>query len=431
MRLVQLTIPAGKRSVILETLDDEDVDYVVTDETTGREYTGVAYFPLPTNAVEPVLDKLREAGVEEDAYTVIIDAEAVISSRFDKLQERYAEENESADRIARQELRAKAVEMAPSGRVFVVMTAISAMVATAGLLLDSPAVVVGSMVIAPLIGPAIETSVGSVIDDAELFLRGVKFQLLGGLVAVVGATIFAVAVRTLLLVPPGMDILELTQVSSRLSPDFLSLVIALGAGVAGALTLSTGVSTALVGVMIAAALVPPVGVIGIGIAWERPTVVVNAAVLVLVNILSINLAALATLWYTGYRPESIFKRPETRMEVGRRMAVLVAAIVFLSVFLGGVTLTSIQGATFEQRVNQEVGTLLESPEYEGLALLDLTIERSSSLPLREQRTNITVTVGRPRTTEYPDLAERIKQRAAAETDQPVSVQVRFVEVDTA
>jgi uncharacterized hydrophobic protein (TIGR00341 family) len=341
------------------------------------------------------------------------------------------EENESADRIARQELRTKAVEMAPSGRVFVVMTAISAMVATAGLLLDSPAVVVGSMVIAPLIGPALETSVGSVIDDAELFLRGVKFQLLGGLVAVVGATIFAVAVRTLLLVPPGMDILELSQVSSRLSPDFLSLAIALGAGVAGALTLSTGVSTALVGVMIAAALVPPVGVIGIGIAWERPTVVVDAAVLVLVNILSINLAALATLWYTGYRPESIFKRPETRMEVGRRMAVLVAAIVFLSVFLGGVTLTSIQGATFEQRVNKEVGTLLESPEYEGLALLDLMVERSGSLPLRDRPTNITVTVGRPRTTEYPDLAERIKQRAAAETDQPVSVQVRFIEVDTA
>ena len=52
MRLVQVTIPAGKREAVLELLDEEGIDYVVTDETSGREYTAVVYFPLPTNAVE-------------------------------------------------------------------------------------------------------------------------------------------------------------------------------------------------------------------------------------------------------------------------------------------------------------------------------------------------------------------------------------------
>src|SRR6056297_3141372 len=70
VRLVQLTIPAGKRETILDALDDEEVDYVVTDETSGREFTGVVYFPLPANAVEPVLDRLQEEGVSDDAYTV-------------------------------------------------------------------------------------------------------------------------------------------------------------------------------------------------------------------------------------------------------------------------------------------------------------------------------------------------------------------------
>lgn len=76
------------------------------------------------------------------------------------------------------------------------VTAVSAIVATAGLLPDSPAVVVGSTVIAPLIGPAMAASVGTVVNDPELALRGVKLQTLGGVVAIGAATAFALLIRT-------------------------------------------------------------------------------------------------------------------------------------------------------------------------------------------------------------------------------------------
>ena len=86
MRLVQVTIPTGKRETVLSILDDEGIDYVVTDESSGREYTAVAYFPLPTNAVEPILETLREAGLEREAYTVVLKAETVESERFEALR---------------------------------------------------------------------------------------------------------------------------------------------------------------------------------------------------------------------------------------------------------------------------------------------------------------------------------------------------------
>jgi hypothetical protein len=143
VRLVQVTIPTGKRDAILGALDDEGVDYVVTDETSGREYTAVVYAPLPTQAVEPVLEQLREVGIDDEAYTVVMEASTVVSRQFEELEERYAEE-EDEDRIARQELKARARDLAPSIRIYVAMTVISAIIATAGLLLDSPAVVVGS-----------------------------------------------------------------------------------------------------------------------------------------------------------------------------------------------------------------------------------------------------------------------------------------------
>ena len=158
-------IPAGKRAAVVRALDDEGVDYVVTDETSGREYTAVATFPLPTAAVEPVLDRLREAGIDESTYTVIVAAETVISRRFEALEEEYEEDAErGGDRISREELQAKADDLASGLWTYVLMTVISAVIATAGLQPDSPATVVGSMVIAPLIGPAMSAAIGRCVD---------------------------------------------------------------------------------------------------------------------------------------------------------------------------------------------------------------------------------------------------------------------------
>ena len=137
-----MTIPAGKREAVLELLDEEGIDYVVTDETSGREYTAVAYFPLPTNAVEPILESLQEVGLEREAYTVVLSAETVLSEKFEALEEEYEERKDSEERIARQELETRAKELAPSLPIYLVMTVVSAVIATAGLLLDSPATVV-------------------------------------------------------------------------------------------------------------------------------------------------------------------------------------------------------------------------------------------------------------------------------------------------
>jgi len=75
VRLVQIRIPAGSLETVTTTLDAADVDYVVTEETSSRDFTAVVTFPLPTNAVESVLDELREAGIDKTTYTVVVKAE--------------------------------------------------------------------------------------------------------------------------------------------------------------------------------------------------------------------------------------------------------------------------------------------------------------------------------------------------------------------
>ncbi|GAB3683931.1 TIGR00341 family protein [Salinarchaeum chitinilyticum] len=427
MRLVQVTIPTGKRQAVTDALEDEGVDYVLSDETSGREYAAVAHFPLPPNAVEPILERLRSEGLDEDSYTIVVEANTVISRRFDELEAEYAEDADE-DRIARQELQSAANGLIPARRNYLVLTIVSAIVATAGLLLDSPATVVGSMVIAPLVGPALAASVGTVIDDPEMRTRGVIYQVTGVLAAVVSAAVFAFFVQATNLVPPGLDVLAVEEIRERLAPDFLSLAIALGAGVAGALSLSTGVSAALVGVMIAVALIPPAAVVGIGLAWGEPTLAMGSAVLVLVNVLSINLAALAVLWYQGYRPDRWFRARDVRTMTLTRIAVLAGVIVVLSVFLGAVTFAGYQGAVAEQQITDTADSTVA--EYEQLSLLSVEVEGNQH-PLRGTPDRAVVTIGKPADTQPPDIAEILRERIRERLGEDVAVEVRYLEFQTA
>jgi uncharacterized hydrophobic protein (TIGR00341 family) len=429
VRLVQVTVPTGKREAVLDALDDEGIDYVVTDETSGREYTAVVHFPIPTQGVEDALDALRSAGVSEDAYTVVLSAETVVSRHFDELEARYESDEENGDQIAREELEARADDLAPSRRTYVVMTLVSTIIATAGLLLDSPATVVGSMVIAPLLGPAMSASVGTVLDDEEMFRRGVRLQLLGVVLAVVGAGAFAFLVKTTNVVPPGLDVLSLSEVSERLRPDFLSLVVALGAGVAGVFSLMTGVSAALVGVAIAVALIPPAASVGIGIAWGVPTLAVGSSVLVMVNVLSINLAALVVLWYSGYRPERFFAVGQARSALLKRAAVLAVSIAVLSAFLGGVTFASYESATNEQAVTDAIEGVLAQSEYADTELLDTRYEYAQGLVVRQPQ-RVVVTVGVPPGTRHPSLPDALKANIRQETDIDLQLEVRYVYRDS-
>ncbi len=446
VRLVEVTIPPGEREAVVETLVEMDVDHYLTDATSARgsdrEHTAVATFPLPRNAVQPVVDELREAGLSENAHVVVVDAEVDTSRRFEELAKRFGADS-GGSRIARDEIIIQARELSPNFRTFLFLTLVSAVVAAAGLLLDSPAVVVGSMVIAPLVGPALSASVGTVLDDANLFRRGVKLQVVGGIASILGATVFAVVVRSLYLFPPTTDITAISQISGRLTPDFLSLIVALGAGAAGVFSLATGVSTALVGVMIAAALIPPAAAVGIGIAWGAPMVAASSGVLVLVNILSINLSAMLTLRYLGYQPKNWFQLERSRTETAKRIGVLLVAIAMLSVFLGGVTLSTVQDSQFENQATAAIDDLVGDPSdpYADANVIDVQVHYRSasmlgqrafanSLPFHEPE-RVVVTVGVPRDERHPDLAGRIRDSIRERTGDQVAVDVRYVEVDRA
>ncbi|MFC6824014.1 TIGR00341 family protein [Halopelagius fulvigenes] len=432
MRLVQVMVPTGKRQAVVGVLEEEGIDYALSTESSNRQYAAVVAFPIPKAAVEHILNRLRDVGIERDSYIVVTQAETVVSRRFDELQEEWEEENpEGSDRIAREELVARAEEMAPRTLTFVVMTIISAIVATAGVLLDSPAVVVGSMVIAPLVGPAMTTSVGTIIDDREMFVRGAKLQTSGILLGIVSAALFALILRTTNIVPlTGQEVFSIGEVESRLSPDVLSLVVALGAGAAGAFSLASGVSAALVGVMIAAALVPPMAVVGIGLAWGSPVAVLGSIVLVLVNVLSINVVALVVLWRLGYRPKLWVQENEARSIMMTRVTTFSVILLILTAVLGAATYGSIRSAEFEN----DARAAIEASLPPDASLISMEVGYRSFPLLTPER--ITITIGYPPGEPPPQVADEISRKLNAQVpdtlepwrEEGIQVEVRYIAI---
>ena len=345
LRVVEvLTLTTEARERVTEILDDNDLDYVVTDDSDGSSGSATVTFPLPTRIVEHVQTSLEDLDVDDDLYTVVVDPEAVVSDRFGESEDPYHQvRGLGYQGISRSELIATATDLVPNRTIYLLMTGISAVVATAGVLLNSLTVLVGAMVIAPLIGPLMATSVATVLDEPNLYRTGIRHQLQGGAVALASSVGFASMVKFTDLVSAGFNVSELLQVSSHTAPNFLLVVVALGAGFAGALSLSTSGTIDLIGVMISAAVMPPIGVVGVGVAWASPTAIVGGTAVVLVNVFSMTLAAIISLWYLGYHPESMADVRRARGTMVVRITVLGAAVVALAFVLSRVASTDLQG----------------------------------------------------------------------------------------
>jgi len=419
VRLIRATIPTDADREVTRRLDENDFEYFGTDETTGPEYDRVISVSVEDEEVEAVLDQLYEAGIDTDDHVVVLKTEVDI---FGRAADQTTKAGDHA-RIAAAELEGQVDDLLPDVRTYVSMMVLSTIVATTGLLLDSAAVVVGSMVIAPLFGPAVSTSVGTVINKRELFRRGVRYQIYGIVTAVATATVFAVLTRLTYLMPTGLSLTGTSQIAARLSPDILSLIVALAAGIAGVLTIATGSGLSVVGVMIAAALLPPAATVGIGIAWDEPMVAMHSGILLGVNVLAINLAGLATLTYLGYRPRNWVEMAQTRAGVLKQAGAIVFVLVVASGFLLNVSYTNAKQAQTEDQISQEVRDVLNDDEYQDVTLLDVKVVRRGPALFPEVK-EVVVIVGYPPGDRHPMLPEQVESVVEEQIGREVPVTLR-------
>ena len=178
---------------------------------------------------------------------------------------------------------------------YLLTVVLSALIAALGMRSGQTAVVIGAMVIAPLLGPTMALAMAATVGDGALGKRA--FKTLGA--GIVIAFIFALLLGTVISVDPSVS-----ELRNRTIVQPADIALALACGAAGVLAFTQGASLALVGVMIAVALVPPLSAAGLFFGSGQPDLGAKALLLLVTNLVCINASGIATFLLQGLPPKS-------------------------------------------------------------------------------------------------------------------------------
>ncbi len=206
---------------------------------------------------------------------------------------------------------------------FWTMLTLSAVIATAGVLADSTATVIGAMIIAPLSTPIMGVALGVVQRDRGLVWRSARYTVIGAVLVVAIGAAFA------LVVPGDFNLLGNGQIASRTSPGLVDLIAAIATGFAGAVALSRrDVAAVLPGVAIAISLVPPLVVVGVCLGQGSVALALGALVLFTSNFVALVLAGMLVFTAAGYATEAA-----GTAQLSRRRATLAIATLLVVVLV--------------------------------------------------------------------------------------------------
>jgi uncharacterized hydrophobic protein (TIGR00271 family) len=212
---------------------------------------------------------------------------------------------------------------------FWVLLVLSAVIASAGVIADSTATVIGAMIVAPLMIPILGTALALVLTNRRHLVINVGLILAGALVVIAVGYLLAV------FQPGPITAANNSQVAARVSPKLIDLTAALATGLVGAFALvRSDISDTLPGVAIAISLVPPLAVVGITLESGVPDQALGALLLFSTNVAAI--IATGTLLLLAVKVSAVARQAGMAVGTlsGRTLVVVVGFVIAVAVPLG-------------------------------------------------------------------------------------------------
>ncbi|GBD39398.1 hypothetical protein HRbin37_01677 [bacterium HR37] len=295
--------------MLLEAEQTEDVlDFL------EQRFSGLKGFRIVLLPVEASLPRPEEQKKEESSLL-----EKPISEK---------EQETKGTRISREELYTDIVETTKLSSIYVVLVILSSTVAAVGILRNNVAVIIGAMVIAPLLGPNIALSFATTLGDMDLVRKALKTNLAGLFIALV----FSVSIGFIFKIDPSIP-----ELASRTQVGLGDVVLALASGSAGVLSFTTGVAGAIIGVMVAVALLPPLVSFGMLLGSKQWEPAFGAMTLLLVNVICVNLAGVLTFLIQGIRPKTWWEEDRAKKATRNAIALwtflllILLAVIYFSI----------------------------------------------------------------------------------------------------
>ena len=202
-----------------------------------------------------------------------------------------------------------------------IVVLVASTAALIGLFANNASIIIGAMLIAPLLRPITAFSFNvSVFNLQKIIKSGISLGLLIGSIVGISALLTLVAIQIM-----PMEITPEIEMRTMTSPTFMVLAIVLG--IAGSLALSSNIPGILAGVAIAAALVPPAVVMGIGLAMLDEEILYGSSILTLSNIIGLLLGTLVVFLLAGVTPKQYGKNKLNTKYIIYIISVLIASSV--------------------------------------------------------------------------------------------------------
>ncbi len=324
MRLIEAEFPEKYCERIEKYIEHaEPIHARLSDPDARRQCVLRAVFR--TNEAQELIDALQSLFEEERNWRLIVLPVEATAPRAEPSEAETKRRRDERTTAIREEIYNDVSRGADLTADFLILTGLSTIVAAIGLSANNVAVVIGAMVIAPLLGPVLAFAFAASIGDAPLLFKSARTAL-SGLLAGAGLSVIFGA-----LLPIDFDSAEL---AARTALGLDAVALALASGGAAALSIAAGLPSALVGVMVAVALLPPSAAAGLYLGGGDPERAYQAMLLLAVNVVCVNLAALSVFAYKGVRPRTWLERLSaeraTRVNLGVfvfLLTILVAAII--------------------------------------------------------------------------------------------------------
>ncbi len=227
-------------------------------------------------------------------------------------------------RISREELYSDIVDSTKLSNIFVLMTVLSTIVVAIGLLKNNVAVIIGAMVIAPFLGPNVALALSTNLADKKLGLNALKTLLSGILIVLLFSAGMGYFFKTNPTIP---------EIAMRTQANLSDIILALASGCAGVLAFTTGASSAVIGVMVAVALLPPLTVCGLLLGTGHFPGAIGAFLLFITNIICINLAGVVTFLVQGVSPRVWWEADKAKMATYKALALWSVILALLAVII--------------------------------------------------------------------------------------------------
>ncbi len=336
MRLIEAILPSNKLDAVKKAVNDCNPTHWRLSATEEDDRCVLRAF-FADETAQGLVDEIQSICENESDWRIIVlPVEATAPKPED--EEGVSEEKARQRKLAlREEIYDDVADGASLSADFFLLTVASTIVAALGLNADNVAAVIGAMVIAPLLGPILAISFAAALGDFSLLARSARNAFSG--------LILGVGVSALIGFFLSLNY-ESNELMSRTVAGLDSIVLALAAGAAAALSIVAGVSAALVGVMVAVALLPPAATMGLFLGAGEIGLAARALLLLTVNVVCILLAAQAIYFYKGVRPRTWVEKQKAGKAAKINLAILVALLTGLAaivVFSPSGTMPNIPG----------------------------------------------------------------------------------------